>query len=104
GERFHYHRFNGRRNCRYLVRKRWRGTLHMLPHYLLIGAIKGPAAGKPFVYDDSKSILVAGQAGSALEMFRCHIGCSARSFLKTCVIGTLSRNSKAKIAQQNAII
>ncbi len=37
----------------------------MLQRYFLIGAIKGPAAGQPFIDDDAKSILIAGRARSA---------------------------------------
>src|SRR5579871_1564870 len=76
----------------------------MLAGDLYIGALKRALSRQPFIDDDPQRILVAGEVGASLELFRGHIGDSPYNLLALLRGRTLDDQRDAKVAEQNLVV
>jgi hypothetical protein len=74
----------------------------MLACNLRKSARKGASAAQPLVDNDAQGVLVAGRAGLALELFRCHISHSTNHVTDT-LARTLGKCCDAEIAEQDFV-
>ena len=61
-------------------------------------------AAEPFVGDNAKGILITGERGFSLQLFRRHIRRGTSSLLQTEQFRRGSKQGKAKVAKQDVLV